>query len=102
MKWSLENCHRSGSDFLKPCAHAGSGYKASVVVTNLCQRQIVTVKLRAADFGSGREPQKAYIGVELPHKRGEVVVLEVLWQQLLCTLRLIPHCEAAEHKQNKP
>ena len=50
----------------------------------------------------GREPQEAYIGVELPHKRGEVVVLEVLWQQLLCTLRLIPHCEAAEHKQNKP
>lgn len=26
-------------------------------------------------------------------------MLEVLWQQLLCTLRLIPHCEAAEHNK---
>ena len=38
----------------------------------------------------------AHIGVELPNKGGEVVVLEVLGQQLLGTLRLIPDSEAAE------
>ncbi len=39
--------------------------------------------------------QEAHICVELPHKGGEVVVLEVLRQELFCTLGLVPHCEAA-------
>ena len=38
-----------------------------------------------------------HICVELPHKGGEIVVLEVLGQELLCTLGLVPDCEAAKH-----
>lgn len=37
----------------------------------------------------------AYIGVQLPHKAGEVVVLEVLWQDVPGKFGWFPHDEAA-------
>ena len=37
-----------------------------------------------------------YVGVELPHKGGEVAVLEVLGQEVPGKLWRLPHDEAAE------
>lgn len=41
--------------------------------------------------GRGRD---TYIGVQLPHKTGEVIVLEVLGQQVPGELRRVPNNEA--------
>ena len=38
-----------------------------------------------------RATNKAYIGVELSNKAGEVVVLEIFWKQILCKIRMLPH-----------
>lgn len=37
----------------------------------------------------------AHICVELAHKRGEVLMLELLWQHIVLKLRVIPDREAA-------
>ena len=38
-----------------------------------------------------RATNKAYIGVELSNKAGEVVVLEIFWKQILCKIHMLPH-----------
>lgn len=35
-----------------------------------------------------------YVGVKLPHKAGEIIVLEILGEQIPGKLRLVPHNEA--------
>ena len=83
MKWSLANCHRSGSDFLKPCCHERP-LLSCFLLSLFCA--VAQPSRNAGGWCRKGLQAEAHIGVELPHKGGEVVVLEVLWQQLLGAL----------------
>lgn len=81
MKFSLANSHLSGSTFRNPCATPGE------------------VKNAAPCTDRNRHGASAYIGVKLPDEAGEVVVLEVLWQEVPGELRRLPDDEAAGEQQ---
>jgi hypothetical protein len=63
----------------------------------LSVKQLVALHVSAANClrASPRGVSTTYIGVELPHKAGEVVVLEVAGQQVPAELWWLPYDEAA-------
>ena len=88
-KKSLANSQQSGSALRKPCS-SDTAQLASRVLS-LTHIHMIFVAQEIATESSG-----SHIGVELPHKAGKVVVLEVLGQQVARKVGWLPYNEAVK------